>query len=874
MDAAPALPAASANGSAKASAPSRTSLPHLSGASIPDDGRFLPGTLVNGRYRIIGLLGRGGMGEVYRATDLTLAQPVALKFLPEAGVTERVLERFHAEVRIARQVSHPNICRVYDIGEVDGQPFISMEYVDGEDLADLLQRIGRLPSDKALEISRKICAGLAAAHDKGVIHRDLKPQNIMLNKRGEPVIMDFGLAAVANQLTGAEARNGTPAYMSPEQLRGDEVTSKSDIYALGLVLYEIFSGRKAFEAKTLGDLLKLQEGAQISSITSLAADIDPQVEKVIKRCLNPDPSQRPATPLAVAAALPGGDPLAAALAAGETPSPEMVAASGKTEGMDLRYSVPLLVFVALTIIALPFVSLSTGILQRIPDSNPPAVACYQARRIAASFGYTRTPVDFDIDFTDPPIRDYWLSHDRKGKSWNELIAAEPFDYYYYRESPSPLFAGPTGSVDSNNPAPTVAGMLDMVITFTGQLRRFEAIPPDRLDSKAVSSAAPLDQTALFKAVGFDPATFTEAEPARIPMVAYDLRKAWIGPAPGLPGIEVRVEAASLAGRISSVLVEFPWTAARREPGKPDTGWALGGPIFEIGLSGLALLFALIFAVRNLRLNRADRKGAFRLALVVGFLSLGGWVGFAHHVPDLRESNLIINAIGDAMFVGILMWIVYLAIEPAVRSRWPHSLVTWNRLLAGRFGDAQLGAHILTGAAVGMALQIVLSTMDWFDYYRNGAPLGNDLGGYGSALNWLGANGRTLVGAVNTGFIVFFTIFGFRALWKNDYLAAVSMAVLMAVTSNNGVWNRPNPWLTGTLLLVVFACLALALLRMGIVSSIAAVVFINTVGRINFGPRLNSWYTPYGLATAAFLLGIALYAFWRSIGSRTIADVDS
>jgi serine/threonine-protein kinase len=308
------------------------------------------------------------MGEVYRATDLTLAQPVALKFLPEAGVTERVLERFHAEVRIARQISHPNVCRVYDIGEVDGQPFISMEYVDGEDLADLLHRIGRLPADKALETARKICAGLAAAHDKGVIHRDLKPQNIMLNKRGEPVIMDFGLAAVADQLTGAEARNGTPAYMSPEQLRGDEVTARSDVYALGLVLYEIFSGKRAYEANTIGDMLKLQEGLQMTSITTLASDVDPQVEKVIKRCLNPDPAQRPATPLAVAAALPGGDPLAAALAAGETPSPELVAASGKTDGMDLRYSVPLLLFVLAVIVALPLLYTGASVLQRSPVS--------------------------------------------------------------------------------------------------------------------------------------------------------------------------------------------------------------------------------------------------------------------------------------------------------------------------------------------------------------------------------------------------------------------------------------------------------------------------------------------------------------------------
>src|ERR1022692_2960351 len=260
-----------------------TSSPH------EDEGRFVSGTLLGGRYRIIGLLGRGGMGEVYRATDLTLGQSVALKFLPEeASRNQRLLERFHGEVRVARLVSHPNVCRVYDIGEVEGMPFISMEYVDGEDLASLLLRIGRqvlaismeyvdgedlaslllrigrLPADKALETARKLCAGLTAAHDRGVIHRDLKPQNIMINKRGEVVIMDFGLAAIADQLSGAEVRNGTPAYMAPEQLKGAGVTAKSDIYALGLVLYELFTGKKPYEAKNVQQLIDLQDSAHLS----------------------------------------------------------------------------------------------------------------------------------------------------------------------------------------------------------------------------------------------------------------------------------------------------------------------------------------------------------------------------------------------------------------------------------------------------------------------------------------------------------------------------------------------------------------------------------------------------------------------------------
>ena len=868
------IPAAAlaSHGSKATTAPaaSRTSASRLLETAIPDEGRFPPGTLVNGRYRIVGLLGRGGMGEVYRATDLTLAQAVALKFLPEAGVSERVLERFHAEVRIARQISHPNICRVYDIGEVDGQPFISMEYVDGEDLADLLQRIGRLPADKALDTARKICAGLAAAHDRGVIHRDLKPQNIMLNKRGEPVIMDFGLAAVADQLTGAEARNGTPAYMSPEQLRGDEVTAKSDIYALGLVLYEIFSGKRAYEAKTIGDLLKLQEGAQMASLTSLAADVDPQVEKVIKRCLNPDAALRPSTPLAVAAALPGGDPLAAALAAGETPSPEMVAASGKTEGMDLRYSIPMLLFVMAVVIANPFFEATAAMLQRTAVSYPPAVAAYQARKIAASFGYHKSPADSYISFTNgAPARDYWKTHDHKGRSWDELLSAEPFYEYFCRESPEPLLAMPTGLVSESEPAPITAGMISMRLNFGGRLREFEAAPAEKPEGVP---GAPFDEAAVFSSIGFDPASFAEAAPERTPLVAYDFRKAWKGTAAGMPGVDVRVEVASLAGRVAAVKVLFPWTKPSREPRPAATGAALVGPVVTIGMELMAILFGLIFAVRNLRRNRADRKGALRLSMAAGLLSMLTWLGNAHHISSVpKEWSFFLNAISEASSLGLLMWLLYLALEPTVRARWPQALVTWNRLLAGRFGDAQVGAHLLTGGAIGGALRLFLESLGWIDYRRDGAPLGNSLDGSEGVLSWIGTNAYTLQGALMSGFIVFFTIFGFRALLKNDYTAAFTTALMFGLIANGGIWNSSNPLMGGLLLVTVFAVLALILMRVGMVSSVAALFFINTPNRVNIGPGLSGWYTPYGLATMALLLAIVVYAFWRSIGARTLNE---
>src|SRR5438270_12262257 len=195
-------------------------------APTPLAGRFAPGSIIASRYRLVALLGRGGMGEVYRAEDLTLQQPVALKFLP-AGVAADAarLAQFHAELRLARQVSHKNVCRLYDLGDADGRRFLTMEYVDGEDLASLLRRIGRLPPDKAIDIARQLCAGIAAAHERGVIHRDLKPANVMIDGDGNVRITDFGIATAAGEIDVEVA--GTPQYMAPELLAGKPASTRS-----------------------------------------------------------------------------------------------------------------------------------------------------------------------------------------------------------------------------------------------------------------------------------------------------------------------------------------------------------------------------------------------------------------------------------------------------------------------------------------------------------------------------------------------------------------------------------------------------------------------------------------------------------------------
>ena len=350
-----------------------------------DDARFIPGDVLSERYRIVGLLGRGGMGEVYRADDLKLKQAVALKFLP-ASLTANgaALARFYKEVSVARQISHRHVCRVYDVGEYQGEHFISMEYVRGEELSSLLKRIGRLPQDKALEVSRQLCAGLAAVHERGVLHRDLKPANIMLDEHGEVRITDFGIAALAEE--DRREISGTPAYMSPEQLEGQALSAKSDIYSLGLVLYEVFTGKKAFDAASLPDLLRQRRSDTTpTSPAQIVPELDPLVERVIFRCLERDLAKRPASALQVAAALPGGDPLAAALAAGETPSPEMVAAAPKQGGLKPAIAISLLASVLVLIALTCFLTRSTALYRLVPLNKSPEVLRDRAAELVKKF---------------------------------------------------------------------------------------------------------------------------------------------------------------------------------------------------------------------------------------------------------------------------------------------------------------------------------------------------------------------------------------------------------------------------------------------------------------------------------------------------------
>ena len=682
-----------------------------------DGARFTPGTMLAGRYRIVGLLGRGGMGEVYRAEDLKLGQPVALKFLSKE-VTDHAdrLARFHQEVRLARQVSHPNVCRVHDIAETNGQHFLSMEYIDGEDLASLLRRIGRLPSDKALELARQLCAGLAAAHDRKVLHRDLKPANVLIDGRGRAHLADFGLANLADQRRDTREVAGTPGYMAPEQQDGREVTTRTDVYALGLVLYEMFTGKRALAVDGAFRGGGTPHVAPPASPSTHIPDLDPAIERVILRCLERDPARRPPSANAVAAALPGGNLLAAAIAAGETPSPDLVAAAG--EAGTLSPAVGALCFAGVLLGLIVLAPLTRDInligMSRIELSSQALTE--RAHTVLRNLGYVDTPADEAIGYaTDVDYLRYIDEHDRSPARWRALASSQPPALlFWHRQSPRPMVPiGGSNIVSPANPPPTRSGMVSLTLDQTGRLVSLLAGPapidrsqgaPDP-DPPAPASAA--DWTALFAEAGLLIAQFRPVTPRSIPPIFADARAAWEGAYPERLDVPIRIEAAATGGRPAYFEIAAPWTRPRNEDLiQGNTSGERLALYMRTALVPLVLTIAVLLAVRNLRLGRGDRRGAVRLSM---FLLAAGTVSNVLATGDL---SVITRTPGLVYFVPALAWLLYIALEPHLRRVWPETMVGWSRLLTGNVRDPLVGRDVLVAVmvAVGNALILGLHTL--------------------------------------------------------------------------------------------------------------------------------------------------------------------
>ncbi len=849
---------------------------------------FAPGTVLADRYRIVALVGRGGMGEVYRADDLRLGQPVALKFLPaalEQDPTAR--ERLLAEVRNARTISHPNVCRVYDAGELEDRYFLTMEYIDGENLASLLRRIGRLPAGKALEIARQLCAGLAAAHERGVLHRDLKPANVMIDGRGQARITDFGLAVELGPaaLAGNHSEShgelevaGTVAYLAPERFEGRPATAQSDIYALGLVLDEIYTGKHAIAATTVEGWRRAHSDTTPSHPSAIVTDIEPPVERAILRCWEKDPARRPASVTQLAAALPGGDPLAAAIAAGETPSPELVAASGE-EGTLPRAQAWRWFAACLVALALAVPLGSSWQLANIVQLEKPAVQSAAVHQIMRTLGYPDPPTDsawwvrpeinylVDLVETQPPST--WFT---------APIAYARAMHFCYRQSSAPLFtSNPFGNITLFEPG--VFRDDDTYVELDGR-GRLLALRVGGLSFRQVgpAGARPVDWNPLFAAAGLDYAQFADVPPRWPAVVTSDESGAWEGSIEGEP---LRVEASAHRGRVVQFLVmRAPAGPAVRARARAQTaerwqnvGTALIWVITIFVLAGLAALAAL--ARHNLRMGRGDRKGAVRIAVAMTLAELVFVILNRHWAfQPFNVLLVVLTGLGLPLFTGVQVWLYYVGLEPLVRRRWPHMLIAWTRLVDGRWRDPLVGRSLIVGCTAALVAVGIVPGLASILTTRFGLPLSAPWyqpGTVDGGLGWFLVPGVVPTVGPALALIALTSLLIARLVLRNNRAAWALLFCLMfvvylwwAISSRQWASSVTLWWFPATQAALSVYLLSKHGLLAAAVFFTASIAVLNTPLTYNVS-HLYAWRTG---VVVVMIAGLALWGFRNVLGRQS------
>lgn len=855
--------------------------PSHSSRRFPSDAgaRLVPGDMVDGRYRMVTRLGRGGMGEVWRAEDVELGQEVALKFLPEDLARDAdARQRFLDEVRLARLVSHPNVCRVHDVGGGDAGKYITMEYVQGEDLSSLLRRVGRLPEDRAVEIARELCAGLAAAHDRGLIHRDLKPANVLIDGQGKPRIADFGLSALAIELDAAEPRVGTPRYMAPEQLRGEGVSVRSDLFSLGLVLFELFTGKGAFQATTFDELMHAHDTLRPDARAHVAA-LDPAIDALLRRCLARDPARRPASAVEVAAALPGGDPLAAALAAGETPSPALVAAAGGATGLRPRTAVALAALVVLLLVGsawadgrrklVSFVApeLSEPVLRQRALDTARAVGLYaQAERPADQRGYVVQRVRRELaEPGDAPWR--LLAH-----PWSESVR------YWWRGSDRALDpVEHSGLVRWDDPPPLAEGDVRLILGHDGRLLAFDATPR-REDARRAAESAAGDAAPTPLAFDWRPvlaaARLAEAELAPVPPTFLaradnDSKVAWLAPAPGLDGASLRVAGATLGGRPVHFAVHVEWDRPPHESARVARGLRAALEVSTEVLGLVALLGGLWLGAQNLRRGNGDKGGSSRLALGVLLARALAWALTAHHASGFARGALYAfpHWLFEALFVGAL----YLALEPTVRREWPQRLITWQRFLGGHFQDSGVARDVLVGLVGGLAIH-GLMWVNWLTIAargdRSAAPVLSSSASFGASREQLGEIVEGLLGGVQMAlFAPFLYALALKATRRHGF-ASLVLAFVALVRMPYAVMSE-SPWIDFVFRGAQAVVLLTLLHRAGLLALLAAFFVLHALPNVTATTSFDAWYSGAWQLLLTALVAVTAWSAWSATRTRRV-----
>ncbi len=853
--------------------------------------RLVAGTTVAGRYRIVTLLGSGGMGEVYRADDLELGQSVALKFLPLSLTRDTdALERLRGEVRVARQVAHPNVCRVYDIAASDFGYFLTMEYIDGEDLASVLRRVGRLSPERATQIGTQICSGLAAAHDLGVLHRDLKPANIMLDGRGKARLTDFGLAALQSaenpsQTGGSGA--GTPAYMAPEQLDRKSpapATVSTEIYSLGLVLFELFTGKPAIAATSLADIADFHSRGSAPSTTSLVKDLDPAIERAIARCLDPDPARRPTSAIVVAASLPGGDPLAAALAAGETPSPQMVADSTQAGLIPPTLAIGLFLSVLASLAVWMATAAHFSITAGAPMPKSPAVLEDRARSILTELGHDLTAYDTASGFSSDRMLVKQMATTQPAAAQQILTSTRPMVMSFnYLQHAAPLTSADyfefSERVGWNNPPPLTNGMAFVRLDASGRLQLL-VIPSLQVTAQSSSQAStvsgndtqPASWVKLFSLAGLELADYRTAEPIYVPAVPFDHRYAWLSATGNTDEPSGRIEVATRYGKVVSFRMLSPARIAELAAASTYSGITplqILGMVMFLGIMG----GAIFMGYRNSRAKRGDVAGALKLAWLSLGLCMFAWLASDSRLPlfDATFLSRFLLALSAALLTAFIAGGTYHALEPYVRRQRPAMLVGWVRLLAGRFTDPLVGRDILIGLTLGLAPCLLRAAVwlppgvaDWLKPGYPSLPLQTSL--MGGALIAIGFIANYIVWALaNSAIALVMPILAqslLRVRWLSVAVIYPAFGLTLMPTGSDGNWNAGYAILATS---VYF----FAAQRFGLLAGAAAWLSTSILARMPMGPTLSHFASTPANIALVFLLLLAGFGFYTSLAGRSL-----
>ena len=512
-------------------------------------------------------------------------------------------------------------------------------------------------------------------------------------------------------------------------------------------------------------------------------------------------------------------------------------------------------------------------LNLVPLPYPPEVLAAKARDMARDFGYTGTPVDtFYLFDSLPGYRGYVEKNDRSLTRWNNLSSGvPPTVQFWYRESPQFIVSGTfdsSGLIDEDDPPLTISGMCLVVLDTQGRLVKFVAVPP-QLDTSTETPAAP-NWAALFTAAMLDENRFKAVPSQWTPLVTSDARTAWEGTWPGHPDLPLRVEAAAYRGKPVYFNLISSWTWPRRMQQEQTSTWESIQTAIVFTMLCLIALLGIVMARNNIRSGRGDQRGATRLAVLV-FLSM--WAGnllIVHHIPALSEYIPVLISTAWGLIAAAVSWVLYVALEPHVRKRWPNSLISWGRLLAGQLRDPVVGRDLVVGILAGIFWTVADRVEILVPGWMGRVPTSPDANFYHAGLFGL----RFIIAGIPLNIVIFvslslfcfFVFFLIRLLLRKEWLAVLVALLLVSLFSVLG--NGDHPVLHTAFEVVVWGMALLILTRFGLLPLMVALCINNLLEVSPLTAHLSAWYAGSTIFAFSVIGALAIFGFYTSTAGKS------